>query len=81
VIGKDLVGRVLLKDQIRSESREVLAQLKLLGIKTVMLTGDRRHAAEAVAKELGLDEVRPVFRRRTKSRRSKRCGPKGAKSR
>jgi Cd2+/Zn2+-exporting ATPase len=58
VIGKDLVGRVLLKDQIRAESRDVLAKLKALGIKTVMLTGDRRHAAEAVAKELGLDEVR-----------------------
>ncbi|MCX6956397.1 MAG: cation-translocating P-type ATPase [Verrucomicrobia bacterium] len=58
VIGKDLVGRVLLKDQIRAESRDVLAQLKAKGIKTVMLTGDRRHTAEAVAKELGLDEVR-----------------------
>ena len=58
VIGKDLVGRVLLKDQIRAESRGVLAKLKALGIKTVMLTGDRRHTAEAVAGELGLDEVR-----------------------
>ena len=58
VIGKDLVGRVLLKDQIRAESRGVLAKLKAMGIKTVMLTGDRRHTAEAVAKELGLDEVR-----------------------
>jgi Cd2+/Zn2+-exporting ATPase len=58
VIGKDLVGRVLLKDQIRAESRDVLAQLKKMGIKTVMLTGDRRHTAEAVAKELGLHEVR-----------------------
>ena len=58
VIGKDLVGRVLLKDQIRAESRGVLAELKAMGIRTVMLTGDRRHMAEAVAQELGLDEVR-----------------------
>ncbi|MDP3070137.1 MAG: heavy metal translocating P-type ATPase [Opitutaceae bacterium] len=58
VIAKDLVGRVLLQDQIRAESRGVLAQLKAKGIKTVMLTGDRRHAAEAVARDLGLDEVR-----------------------
>lgn len=58
VIGHDLVGRILLKDQIRAESRGVLARLKAMGIKTVMLTGDRRHTAEAVAKELGLDEVR-----------------------
>lgn len=58
VIGRDLVGRVLLKDQIRLESRGVLEKLRAAGIKTVMLTGDRRHAAEAVAKELGLDDVR-----------------------
>ena len=58
VIGKDLVGRVLLKDQIRAESRGVLEKLKHMGIRTIMLTGDRRHAAEAVGKEIGLDEVR-----------------------
>ena len=58
VIGRDVVGRVLLRDQIRVESRAVLAELKRQGIFTVMLTGDRRHSAEAVAKEIGLDEVR-----------------------
>ena len=58
VIGADVVGRVLLKDQIRAETKGVLAELKRMGIRTVMLTGDRRHAAEAVAKEIGLDEVR-----------------------
>ena len=58
VIGHDIVGRILLKDQIRAESRDVLATLKRRGIRTVMLTGDRRHAAEAVAKQLGVDEVR-----------------------
>jgi Cd2+/Zn2+-exporting ATPase len=58
VIGRDLVGRVLLRDQIRAESRGVLSDLRASGVRTVMLTGDRRHAAEAVAKELGLDEVR-----------------------
>ncbi|HZP60969.1 MAG TPA: HAD-IC family P-type ATPase, partial [Opitutaceae bacterium] len=58
VIGRDLVGRVLLKDQIRLESRGVIAELRRGGVKTVMLTGDRHHAAEAVARELGLDEVK-----------------------
>lgn len=58
VIGRDFIGRVLLRDQIRAESKGVLAQLKASGIRTVMLTGDRRQAAEAVAKEIGLDEVR-----------------------
>ncbi len=58
VIASDLVGRILLKDQIRAESRGVLAALKKTGVRTVMLTGDRRLAAEAVAREIGLDEVR-----------------------
>jgi Zn2+/Cd2+-exporting ATPase len=58
VIGRDLVGRVLLKDQIRAQSRSVLSELKRRGIRTIMLTGDRRHAAEAVGQEIGLDEIR-----------------------
>ena len=58
VLGGDVVGRILLRDQIRAESREVLRKLRAAGIHTVMLTGDRRHAAESVANGLGLDEVR-----------------------
>ena len=58
VIGRGLVGRILLQDQIRAESRKVLDALRAAGLRSVMLTGDRRHAAEGVARELGLDEVR-----------------------
>ncbi|HLP08084.1 MAG TPA: cation-translocating P-type ATPase [Opitutaceae bacterium] len=58
VIGKGVIGRVLLKDEVRTQSKAVLAEMKRLGLRTVMLTGDRRQAAESVAKELGLDEVR-----------------------
>jgi Cd2+/Zn2+-exporting ATPase len=58
VLGSGLIGRVLLQDEIRTQSREVLARLRATGIRTVMLTGDRSHAAEAVARELGLDDVK-----------------------
>jgi Cd2+/Zn2+-exporting ATPase len=58
VLAKGLIGRVLLRDEIRTQSREVLARLRAAGIRTVMLTGDRSHAAEAVAREIGLDEVK-----------------------
>ncbi len=58
VLASGLIGRLLLKDQLRPESRSVLAALKAGGIKTVMLTGDRRHTAESVAHELGVGEVR-----------------------
>lgn len=58
VVYEDLIGRLLLKDTIRKESKPVLEKLKALGIKTVMLTGDRREAAESVGKELGIQEVK-----------------------
>jgi Cd2+/Zn2+-exporting ATPase len=58
VIGGGVVGRILLRDQIRLESRATLRALREAGLRTVMLTGDRRQAAENVARELGLDEVR-----------------------
>ena len=58
VLATGIIGRVLLRDEIRTQSREVLARLRAGGIRTVMLTGDRSHAAEAVARELGLDEVK-----------------------
>ena len=54
VIGRDLVGRILLKDQIRAESRGVLAALKRGGVHSVMLTGDRREAAEHIATKCGI---------------------------
>jgi Cd2+/Zn2+-exporting ATPase len=58
VVGKEVIGRLLLTDRIRAESASVLRELRSMGVRTVMLTGDRRHAAELVARELGLDEVR-----------------------
>ncbi len=58
VISDRVVGRLLLRDEIRKESAATLKRLRDAGIRTVMLTGDRRHAADLVAKELGIDEVR-----------------------
>jgi Cd2+/Zn2+-exporting ATPase len=54
----DLIARILLKDQIRLESKSTLEALHRMGIRTVMLTGDRRSAAESVASQIGIDEVR-----------------------
>lgn len=52
------VGLIALRDTPRAEASEVMAQLRALGIqRLIMLTGDRRHKAEAMAAELGMDEV------------------------
>ncbi len=58
IVHGKLLGRILLKDQIREESRAVLAALRADHIRTLMLTGDRRSAAETVARDLGVEDVR-----------------------
>ena len=51
-------GYIEVSDEVKENSREALAQLKKLGTeKTVMLTGDRKSAADKVAAEVGIDEV------------------------
>ena len=52
-----VVGAQSLEDAVRPESREAVAELHRLGRRVVMLTGDARQVAEAVAAELGVDEV------------------------
>ena len=42
---------------IRPEAKEVVQLLKIKGIKTILLSGDRKEKCEQVAKELGIDEV------------------------
>jgi Cu2+-exporting ATPase len=46
-----------LEDEIRPESRPAVDALHALGIKVVMITGDARQVADAVAAQLGVDEV------------------------
>jgi Zn2+/Cd2+-exporting ATPase len=58
LVSENLLGRLLLRDQIRTQSAPVLAALQAAGLHTVMLTGDRRETAEAVGKQIGLAEVR-----------------------
>ncbi len=51
-------GYILIKDKIKEDSKETIEELKRNGIKqTVMLTGDRKNVGEAVAKEIGIDNV------------------------
>lgn len=45
-------------DTIKESSRDAIADLHRLGVRTMMLTGDNQHAAEAIARSVGIDEVR-----------------------
>jgi len=53
----EVVGAISLSDEIRPESREAVAELRRLGVRVAMVTGDNHAVAHAVAKELGIDEV------------------------
>jgi len=51
------VGVIAVADTLKEGSREAIAQLKRLGLEVVMLTGDNRLTAEAVAAQAGVDRV------------------------
>lgn len=52
-----LLGIIAVADTIKSDACEAIAELKNMGIHTVMLTGDNERTALAIAKEAGVDEV------------------------
>lgn len=52
------MGHIVISDQVKEGAKETLRDLKAAGMrKTVMLTGDSRAVGQAVARQLGLDEV------------------------
>lgn len=50
-------GYIIISDEIKPDAIDAVKTLKQQGIRTVMLTGDRREAGESTAKRLGIDEV------------------------
>ncbi len=55
--GGTFAGAMYVADPIKKTSEEAIRQLHADGMRVVMLTGDNRETAEAVAKALGIDEV------------------------
>ncbi|MGH9591816.1 MAG: heavy metal translocating P-type ATPase, partial [Bryobacteraceae bacterium] len=56
-VGGKLAGLLGVADPIKTGAADALRQLKSAGLRLVMLTGDSRTTAAAVAKQLGIDEV------------------------
>ena len=54
----NLVGCVLLRDDIRPQARAILDEMERVGLRALVLTGDRKSAAEHLRKELNLADVR-----------------------
>jgi Cd2+/Zn2+-exporting ATPase len=58
ITSEGLIGRVVLRDDIRPQAANVIEELRHEGLKSVVLTGDRQAAAEYLRAELKLDDVR-----------------------
>ena len=52
-----LLGVIAVADTLKADSPEAIRQLKNMGIRVVMLTGDNQRTAEAVGKQAGVDQV------------------------
>ena len=53
-----LIGAIAISDSLRADSREAVSELKKMGLRVVMLTGDNERTAAHIAAESGIDEVR-----------------------
>lgn len=53
----EIVGAIALEDQVRPESRQAIDVLHRRGVTVAMITGDAQQVADAVARDLGIDEV------------------------
>ena len=55
--GNKLLGIIAVADTLKPDSREAVAELRELGLRVVMLTGDNEKTARAIGKQAGVDEV------------------------
>ncbi|MEH2289648.1 heavy metal translocating P-type ATPase [Nostoc sp.] len=56
-IGGTLVGLIGVSDTLRSDARSTVDKLRQMGLRVMLLSGDRQEAASAIAKQLGLDSA------------------------
>lgn len=57
VINREPAALIALESELRADAKDVIARFKADGLHVVMLTGDNQIAADAVARQLGIDEV------------------------
>ena len=56
-LNDEIIGLIVLKDNLKENIRENLAEVHATGISTIMITGDNRVTAEVIAKEANVNEV------------------------
>ncbi|MCI1974445.1 MAG: copper-translocating P-type ATPase [Limosilactobacillus sp.] len=56
-LGDQVIGLIAIQDTPKESSAEAIDQLKARGLRTVMITGDNEEVAQAIAKQVGIDDV------------------------
>ncbi len=72
-----VAGAITVADTLRPEAREAIARLKRMGIEPVMITGDNRRTAAAIARQVGIERVLAEVRPENKAGEIKRLQGKG----
>ena len=73
------VGLIALSDTLRPGSKEAIEELRRMGLKVVMLTGDNARTAEAIARSVHIEEVVAQVRPEDKSMKIKAIQERGVK--
>lgn len=58
---KELIGAIAIADEVRTEARAVIAELKKMGVYSTMLTGDNQYSAQYVAEKVGITEAKAAL--------------------
>jgi Cu+-exporting ATPase len=58
-VGNEVAGLIAIADPIKDSTSDAIRGLHEMGLKVIMCTGDNRHTAEAVGRELGIDQIHP----------------------
>jgi len=56
-VNKKVIGIIAVADTLKEDTIDAIRELESMGLKTVMLTGDNRKTAEAIAKQIGISDV------------------------